>query len=308
MNKYQKELLQHSLDDEKKVLNALKKTYEQAEKDIDEKIATLMGRLQTAEDASIAQSIIYQKEHQLALKKQISGILDDLNGKEFDTISDYITKCYEDGFIGTLYDMQKQGVPLLFPIDQEQVVTAIAKDTKLSKSLYSKLGEDITDLKKRVQSELSRGITQNYSYAKIAQNIRNQTKIGYNRAARIAQTEGHRVQQAAQADAQIKAKNAGADVVKQWDSTLDSSTRKAHIELDGQIREVGKPFEVGIYKAQYPGDFGVPGLDINCRCVTLTRARWAVENEEDVITKWDNEHGELLEIKAKDYQDFKTQY
>lgn len=307
MNKYQKELLQNSLKDEKKVLSDLRKTYEQAEKDIDARIEDLLARFNATDDANLQRTIIYQVDYQKALKKQISGILDNLNGQQFNTISDYIRNCYEDGFIGTLYDLQGQGVPLIFPIDQEQVTTAIAKETKLSKSLYSALGEDVADLKKRVQNELSRGIAQNHSYAQMARNIKNQTTIGYNRAARIARTEGHRVQQAAQADAQLKAKEAGADVVKQWDSTLDGRTRNAHRALDGQIRELDEPFEINGHKAQYPGDFGIPGQDIHCRCVTLTRARWAVDDETEA-TKFDNETGQLVEIESKNYQDFKKKY
>lgn len=38
---------------------------------------------------------------------------------------------------------------------------------------------------------------------------------------RITRTEGHRIQQASTLDAQRAAKKRGADVVKQWDSTLD---------------------------------------------------------------------------------------
>ena len=55
------------------------------------------------------------------------------------------------------------------------------------------------------------------------------------------------------ADARQKAKGAGAEVVKQWDSTLDNSTRKCHQKLDGQIRELDEPFEVNGHKAQFPG-------------------------------------------------------
>lgn len=307
MNKFQKELLQESLKSEKRILSDLRKTYEQAEKDIDERLQALLNRFNATDDANLQRSIIYQMDYQKALKQQVSGILDSLNGRQFESISDYIQKSYEDGFIGTLYDLQGQGVPLIFPIDQEQVTTAIAKETKLSKSLYSALGEDVADLKKRVQNELSRGIAQNHSYAEIAKNIRNQTRIGYNRAARIARTEGHRVQQAAQADAQLKAKEAGADVVKQWDATLDGRTRNAHRTLDGQVRELDEPFEINGNKAMYPGNFGIPGQDIHCRCVTLTRARWAVDDETGA-TKFDNETGQLVEIESKSYQDFKKKY
>ncbi len=304
MNKRQKELLQSQLKDEKEIIKELKKIYGQAEKDIDNKIAALLART----DLENLQSIIYQVDYQKALRTQIGAILDDLNANQFTSISEYLTKCYESGFLGTLYDIQGQGVPLIFPIDQNQVVKAITTDSKLSKRLYTRLGEDVDELKKKVRLELSRGISQAYSYADIARNIRNQTKIGMNRSMRIARTEGHRVTQQATFDSQQKAKKAGADIVKQWDSTLDSRTRPMHQQLDGQIRELDEPFNVGIYSAMYPSGFGVASMDVNCRCVLLQRARWALEDEEDIITKFDGESGQIVNIAAKDYKDFVKNY
>lgn len=300
MNKRQKEIIGIQIESEKALLKDLKKIYEQALNDIDNRIAALLAR----QDKENLKTIIYQVDYQRALKKQISAILDDLDTRQFSTISEYLTKCYENGFIGTLYDLQGQGIPLIFPIDQEQVVRALTVDSKLSKRLYTSLGEDVEELKKAIRSELSRGISTSLSYADIARNIKNRASIGFNRSMRIVRTEGHRVSQAATYDAQQKAKEAGADIVKQWDSTLDSRTRKMHVELDGQIRELDEMFEVGIFKARYPSDFGVPSMDINCRCVLLQRARWAVEGG-GKFTKWDNEHGGLLTVDAESYDDFK---
>ena len=30
----------------------------------------------------------------------------------------------------------------------------------------------------------------------------------------------------------------------------------------------------------YPSNFGIPSLDINCRCAVLQRARWALDQDE----------------------------
>lgn len=302
MNKRQKEILLSQLKKEEAVLKELKEIYKKAEKDIDAKIAELLART----DTENLQSIIYQVEYQKALKSQISAILDELNTKQFKSISDYLVQCYENGFLGTLYDIQGQGVPFIFPINQEEVVRAILHDTKLSKKLYTRLGEDIDDLKKRVRNELSRGISQAYSYTQIAKNIRNQTSIGMNRSMRIARTEGHRITQQATLDSQHKAKEAGADIVKQWDSTLDSRTRPMHQQLDGQIRELDDFFEVGIYKAKHPSGFGVPSMDIHCRCCLLQRARWALDDEPK-FTKASG--GKLVDLSdAKNFNEFKQRY
>ena len=130
--------------------------------------------------------------------------------------------------------------------------------------------------------------------------------MGVRRALRIVRTEGHRIQQQATFDAQKGAKERGADIVKQWDSTMDKKTRPNHVKLDGQIREIDEPFEVNGKQAMYPAGFGVPHEDINCRCVMLQRARWALG--EDEVTKMNNETKEIVKINEKNFESFKKVY
>ena len=63
-------------------------------------------------------------------------------------------------------------------------------------------------------------------------------------------------------------------------TTLDKKTRKAHRLLDVQIRELDEQFEIDCHKAMYPSNFGIPSLNINCRCAVLQRARWALDQDE----------------------------
>lgn len=104
MNKNQRQVQQTFLESEKEILRELNTIYLQAQMDIEDKIFDLMNR----KDVENIQNIIYQKEYQKALKKQIEGILDNLNSNQFTTITDYLVNCYEDGFIGVLYDLQGQ--------------------------------------------------------------------------------------------------------------------------------------------------------------------------------------------------------
>lgn len=302
MNKRQREYLKYTLLQEQEALEDLKKLYEQALRDINKQIALLMGR----NDLENLASIIYQLDYQKALKKQVSAILDVLHSNEYLRIEDYLKDCYENGFLGTMYDLHGQGIPLILPLDQEQVLNALTTDSKLSKPLYERLGEDIKTLKRKVSSEISRGIANNFSYTEIAKNLRGVSNIGMNNAYRIARTEGHRIQNQSAMDAANKAKNNGADVVKQWDATLDSRTRPHHAQLDGQIRELDKPFEVAGRKAMYPSGFGIASEDILCRCALLQRAKWALDDDELLTLK---ERAEFYGIdKSKDFDDFKSKY
>ncbi|MBD5550469.1 MAG: hypothetical protein HDQ96_04735 [Lachnospiraceae bacterium] len=304
MNKRQLEVQKALADNEAEVIKRLKRVYAEASKDCETKIRDLSART----DMENLKSIIWQKQYQEALKKQLDGILDKLNAESFETIADYLSGCYEDGFFGTLYDLQGQGIPLIFPINQEEAVQAVQIDSKISKGLYQRMGEDVGQLKKSIRSELSRGIANGSSWNIVAQQIafgmNSPFMKAYNRAIGIARTEGHRVQQESTLHCQQRAKSKGADVAKQWDSTLDGVTRSTHRELDGQIREIDEPFEVAGKKAMYPGGFGNPSEDCNCRCCLLQRAKWAL-SEEEYYTKWDGDKNELVRVKAKNYNEFK---
>ncbi len=304
MNERQKEVLASQLKDEQRVLKELKQVYTRAREDVISNIKALEART----DVENLQAIVYQKNYQEALKKQLDAILDAMNAKQFTTISDYLGKSYEESFFGVLYDLHGQGIPLIFPIDQEQATRAIQLDSKISEGLYQRLGVDTKLLKNAIRANVSRGIASSTSWAQVARNIQNRMNVGMNRAIRIARTEGHRIQNESRFDAQTKAKQSGADVVKQWDSTLDKRTRPTHQQLDGQIREIDEPFEIPSNgrKGMYPGGFGVAAEDINCRCASLQQARWALDDDELQTLKDRAAYFGL--DKTESFNDFKTKY
>lgn len=337
MNRRQKLVLEQFLNDEEAVIKRLKSVYGQSLKDITGKISTLdtsISQLQkaiadvgdedigdlaraflgskshfTPEEAketlqSMLQSKVYQKNYQTALKKQIDGIYDTMLDKEFETVSDYIQQCYENGFVGTMYDLNGQGIPLCFPMDQEALVRAVQLDSKISQGLYSRLGEDIGVLKKKIAAQVSRGVATGMSYQQVAQQLAGYTNIGYNNAIRIARTEGHRVQCQSGMDACHKAEEMGANVVKQWDAALDARTRDSHAKVDGEIRELDKPFSNGL---MFPGDpSGAAAEVINCRCALLQRAKWAVG---DSFTKMNNFTKQLETFESPEsYDEYKKAF
>lgn len=338
MNKYQKLVQQKFIHDEETVIWRLERIYEASLKDIKKKISVLdssIGQLQAAyksisgDDigdlaiavlgskathmtpaeaketiASMLQSKIYQKRYQAALKKQVDGIYDKMQKEQFKTVSDYLETCYENGFVGAMYDLQGQGIPLAMPLDQESMVRAVQLDSKISQGLYSKLGEDVSLLKMKITGQVSRGISSGMTFDQIAQQLAGTSKIGFNNAIRIARTEGHRIQVQSAMDACHDAKDMGADVVKQWDSTLDGRTRPSHRRVDGEIRELEEPFSNGL---MFPGDpAGGAKEVINCRCALLQRAKWALDDDELQTLK---DRAAFFGLdKTDNFDDFKAKY
>lgn len=298
MNQRQKAVQQSLLKDELAVIKELEKSYKKAIKDIDSVITHLLAR----KDTENLQAIIYQVKYQRALKKELEGLLKELHNNNYKTIDEYLKGCYENAHIGTLFDLQGQGVPLMLALDQEQMISAITLNSKLSAPLYNHLGFNIDFLKVEIMREISRGIAQELSYQEIARNLSNTTNVDYNKSLRIAKTEGHRIQQEATYNVQQRAIQRGASVVKQWDSTLDGRTRPSHQAVDGEIVGVNEPFSNGL---MYPGDpNGSASEVVNCRCCLLQRATWALTDEE--FTKMNGETNELEHFEdVDDYNKFK---
>ena len=304
MNKRQKQVQRSLLNSEIDVLNTLEKSYQKALNDINGVIAKLLAR----KDTENLQAIIYQLKYQRLLKSEIEGFLNALHTKNYQLIDDYLKDSYITAHIGTLFDLQGQGVPLILPLNQEQMISAITLNSKLSAPLYNTLGYNIDYLKISVMAELSRGIAQRLSYAEMARNLSATTKVDFNKTFRIARTEGHRIQQEATYNLQARAIKKGAKIFKQWDSTLDRKTRPTHRELDGQIIGVNDYFHSsGGGKALYPGGFDDPKEDCNCRCCLVQVAEW--ELSDDAFTKMNGVTNELQHFESiDDYNQFKKKF
>ena len=304
MNKRQKQVQQSLLNSEIDVLNALERSYQEALNDINGVIAKLLAR----KDTENLQAIIYQLKYQRLIKSELEGFLNALHTRNYQLIDYYLKDSYVTAHIGTLFDLQGQGVPLILPLNQEQMISAITLNSKLSEPLYNSLGYDIEHLKINVVSEISRGIAQRLTYAEMARNLSAKTKLPMKRTFNIARTEGHRIQQEATYNLQARAKEKGAKIFKQWDSTLDRKTRPTHRELDGQMIGVNDYFHSsGGGKALYPGGFGDPKEDCNCRCCLVQVAEW--ELSDDAFTKMNGVTNELQHFESiDDYNKFKKKF
>lgn len=118
------------------------------------------------------------------------------------------------------------------------------------------LGQSIPDVAERIQEILSTTGTDTYR----------------NRAVTVARTETIGAANAgAYASAQALAEVTGdANPQKVWLATDDSRTRETHRAADGQRTALTRPFTVGGFSLQFPGDpTGPPQEVIRCRCTTL---------------------------------------
>lgn len=293
----ERELARLALRREDSLLKQLKKIYRNAFTGVKQVVQQMLGiKLPT-------QSQIYQLKYQKQLAKNLQQALKPLKSSNLSTFEEYLKESYSNGYIGTLYNMQKQGVPLLLPMDKRQMLKAVSRtndDIKLSTKLY----KDVDKLADTVRHEITRGIAVGASYEDIARNVSYRGNVSLNNAMRIARTEGGRIASEATLEAMHDAKAKGVDVVKVWCSTLDGKTRESHQLLDGVIKELDEEFvTIDGKRAMYPQGFNDPSEDCNCRCTLLQRPRSALGEKN---TRYSNDLGENIE--CKDYTEFKEKY
>ena len=291
MNKFDKEILKVLLEDEGKLLKELQSVYSAALADIKRNVKWLMADEMT-------QSKIYQLEYQQVLEKRIDAILDVLNSNDEAAIMTFLSNIYNNSFYGVNYVIQQQGIPLLFNISDEEVLLSVLRKTG-DMTFAQRLGKNMSEFKRTIKNEISRGIAAAEPYTNIAKNLSSLTQEEYNKSRRIAITESGRVQSEAKLNIQQKAKARGANIMKEWSCTFDGKTRHSHRELDGQVREIDEYFEVNGVKTLAPCKFGKAAEDINCRCALLTRAKWNLDSPRMAL---DNEANEIIE--AKNYKDW----
>lgn len=334
MKKWEKEIVQKQINDEQKVIYRLRDSYKIAMKDVEEKIQILQGRPQT-------QSVIYQLKYQQELQKQLENTFAKMSQEWYKDIDSYLKGCYEEGFFETMYSLHNQGIPIILPFNQEEMAQMAAQSDYEGIKLSQKLYDDAIETARISRQEMTRGIANNEDWATIANRISKRGGIAVYNATRIVRTESGRIHSEVRMKTMMKAKDEGADVVKQWDSTVDGRTRSTHIHLDGQLRELDQPFKSPSgATAMYPRGFGVAAEDINCRCELMQRARWALDKSEidkcvgdltnateKQLQTWADKLGvsvdELIKasngiiepdgtinhsIKAKNYNDFKKKY
>lgn len=307
MNSAEKETIKAHLTAEDKVLKDLEKAYKQAKKDTQEKLRQLNSRT----DMQNLQSIIHQKKYQQQLMKQINGVLDDLQTNTYKSANEFFQGSYIDGYVGSMFEIQSKGVPLTIPVSPQKMRSAIQTKSKLSQTYYEKQGltvQNIRTLKKQIALEATRGIASGKSWLETAESLTIQKcfQISQSDAMRIIRTEGNRINQQGRLDAGDDAVDAGCDLLKQWDATLDDRTRPDHREADGQIVEWSEQFTVGGEKMTAPSIGGSAKQVINCRCQLLKRPRWALDEEELEALKKRAEYYGL--DKSKSFEDYKQKY
>ena len=161
--------------------------------------------------------------------------------------------------IDDLYTMTNRSKPLDF----------IFGERPISKREIGKMINNILDTtEKKIKDIVSNGIKEGLSNRQIASQIESSTAFSPARSQMIAQTESTKAINLATVESYQQFEELEqVKIYKEWIDSKDDLVREDHQKL-GNKKPIpaNEEFEIDGYKAQSPASFGVPELDINCRC------------------------------------------
>ncbi|SFB90564.1 phage putative head morphogenesis protein, SPP1 gp7 family [Alkalibacterium subtropicum] len=237
-------------------------------------------------------------DSQLEVAKRIDEILWALESVKQPSITKHIKNEATLGYQGVFYALEgSENIQLDFNRLSESYIERLVDKKIAGKTLSKRLYEQRDQLAKTVTNELLNATTHRKSYADVAKNVGELTEASYKQALRIARTEGGRVQSTTKQKAYQAAEAKGVRMQKRWQATLDKKTRHQHQELDGQTVDINEKFIFNGHTADGPRLFGVAGLDINCRCTTIS-----IVNGLSPSVRKDNETKKV--IKYKNYKEW----
>jgi len=152
--------------------------------------------------------------------------------------------------------------------DSATVARILQKQPNLLPPRKVKRKEDVDWYHKIIGSCVTQAIVQGESIPELAKRIAETTgERGRNAAVRNARTAMTSAQNAGRIETMHEAERMGIKVKKRWAAVLDSRTRDAHADLDGQEQNVDDYFENSIGPILFPGDPAADPANVyNCRC------------------------------------------
>ncbi len=157
--------------------------------------------------------------------------------------------------------MAEAGVNIAFDLDNPRAVEFIDATAADRSNLIN--GTTEKNLRATLSEGVSAGDTQRALIARVQAAVKDATAA---RADMIARTETTRAAGFATEEGMLQSNL----TEKEWLAVQDDRTRDTHFEMDGQKQPVGEPFlSPDGHDADYPGNFGIAGEDINCRCVVV---------------------------------------
>ena len=167
------------------------------------------------------------------------------------------------------YEVSKgAGLNLSFTLyDHKTVERLMRRNPEIIPRARIDIPKDLRWNRVKITSAVTRGILTGDSIPDIAQKLREVANMNLSASIRNARTYTTAAENGGRIDSYKEAEEMGIEMQQEWMATVDSRTRESHIDLDGEVIDVGEVFSNG---CRYPGDpLGDPEEIYNCRCTLV---------------------------------------
>lgn len=263
----------------------IRKTYQALLQDLRHYLADEYTRY--AEDDHLTYEILQRHGAYARFLEEVEQKINDISPEIRRSIRSTVEQTYEYTYNGMVESVKKvvmnpaiaAGLKACTPdVIRRAVENPVSKLT-LNDRLEKHRKEIVYDIKQNITVGLMNGDR----YTTMANRIKQSVDGDYKKAIRIARTETHRVREAGNHDAAVSVNGAlkdsttGLQMVKTWRTMKDERVRPAkakgrnrqynHRKMDGVTVPVDEEFVLPSgAKTKAPGQSGVAGEDINCRC------------------------------------------
>jgi hypothetical protein len=271
---------------EKQIERELARAYKNNLDVVKKKIADLYEKY--AKDGVLTRGELTKYKRFEAIERELADEIRKLTRQTVNTTSRGIKDAGVDAYLRGRYGMEGGlGVKTGLYNVNERLIESILTNPfdRIGWESRQRLG--LQETFRRLTDTINEGAIQGYSYDRTAALITERHDKDFQRTMRIVRTEEHRATNVASNMAHQEAADAaerlGIEVKKVWRHYAVGDYRDNHADiLDGQVADKDGLFHLNGLSAEYPGGFGVPGEDINCRCTVTTEI---IDDEEGRLEK-----------------------
>lgn len=283
---------------EKEAEKEIRKAYQELLTDLRHYLADEYSRY--AEDDKLTYEILQSRSAYARFLEEVEQKINDISPEIKRTIRSTVEQTYEYTYNGMIDCVKRAvtdptvaaGLKACTPdILRRAVENPISKLT-----LNDRLEKHRKEIVYNIKQDISVGLMNGDRYSTMAKRIKQSVDGDYRKAIRIVRTETHRVREAGNHDAAqsvdeiLKTGESGMRMVKTWKTMKDERVRPAkakgknrqynHKKMDGVAIPVDGEFILPSgAKTMAPGQSGVAGEDINCRCYLSYGLQKAVESD-----------------------------
>ncbi|WP_419892824.1 phage minor head protein [Oceanobacillus kimchii] len=202
---------------------------------------------------------------------RINKVLHDGYKEIVQTLQESTENIYLEGYLRHMYLYEmSSGYSMRVTLPTLETIQEILLNPIDKLTLPSTFEEHRNQIIRRINIEISQGIQAGESYAVIARRLQNAVEFSRKKARTVVRTEAGRARSIVAEKAAEKAAQY-VDIVGVWMSALDLRVRHSHRVLDGKETDSEGYFHYKAWKAKGPHMWGIPSMDINCRCLKLRK-------------------------------------